>query len=136
MLVIEAVGEDHRLLLILDDGNIHAHNTAVTNGDAVVQRNTFGDLIDHTQGDIGVAQGSIGLIEDLIHFVAELLSLIHQPHHLPDEDIALLIHEVIAHGGERQGLFGGDQITFGRKDLLCHYASPRISLSSAAPRSG
>ena len=123
--IFHAVTEVQLLFRIVDLGDLHAHHAVIGDMQTVVYRNGFREIADDAKGDVGFLQRLIRRLVGLCDLLTQHAHIFYLLHHLAGQDIALAVHQLIAHGGQRIGLLCGDQVALGRKDLLvCHRYSP------------
>ena len=94
-------------------GQLHAHDRAVLHLQALVHVNGLSDTVADAQLDVGGLEGGIGLGEDGVDLVLDLLGGLHQGHHFPDEDVPLPVHQLITRLSQGPGALGGHQVAFG-----------------------
>ena len=123
---VVGVGEKRRDGIGFHQWNFRSHDTPGFDADGILHRNGIGDRLHIVDSHfhIGGLQFGVGLAKSAVDLGLNILGLIDQVHQLTDEDIPFFVHQVKALSGQRQGIFGENQVPLGGKCIWIHSNPP------------
>ncbi len=101
---------------------LHSHHRAVVDLQPLFHRDVAHMILAEAQGQIGLLQRRIGFGIGRVDPALHIRRLVDELHHLPDENIALAIHQIVAQFCQLQTFLRRHEIALGGR-YLCHSES-------------